>query len=377
VELLLVPDDLRAFMRSVVDYLDSPAPDKFLDAEDAFQDECGYGGRIDGAEQYRFTYLSADGQHRWSIPLRESEIRAIADGLQIEAAAQKFDVVRTRHREASGDPLLVWGEYPDDALLVSSHDDLVAALELLHQATGAVPRMIRLWSTTDDQLIAVIWRGACALYVIESLDGYATSVGDASRNEIYEARDHDKRSFQVPAADFLSWPVASRALARFAAHGELGPEIATEGRIPSYLLMFGEVDRQTLLGMRPTPPRDRTQTSLSRLSAGVPQPMRESGDMTVPVSTTVLSMDDFRAWAKRLLARLSAGEWLELSPAVTLDELHYQLGNLLHAHGLEAEESLETADFLANEVKAIRGITKMFAAGGDMQLALRRTRLED
>src|ERR1041385_3724752 len=77
-------------MRSVVDDLDAPAGGKLVDAEDAFQDPCGYGGRVDGS--YRFHYLTHDGAYRWTIALAEHEIRAIADGLQIEADGERADI---------------------------------------------------------------------------------------------------------------------------------------------------------------------------------------------------------------------------------------------------------------------------------------------
>lgn len=54
-----VPNDFRAFMRSVVAYLDTPNDDMFLDADDALDAECGYGGRIDGVDTYRFKYITS------------------------------------------------------------------------------------------------------------------------------------------------------------------------------------------------------------------------------------------------------------------------------------------------------------------------------
>ena len=42
--------------------------------------------------------------------------------------------------------------------------------------------------------------------------------------------------------------------------------------------------------------------------------------------------------------------------------------------GTEAEHSIDTADWLANEIKNVRGVAKLFATGGDLQIALRRTR---
>src|ERR1041385_9078998 len=87
-------------MRSVVDDLDAPAGGKLVDAEDAFQDPCGYGGRVDGS--YRFHYLTHDGAYRWTIALAEHEIRAIADGLQIEADGERADISGPPDRDARG-----------------------------------------------------------------------------------------------------------------------------------------------------------------------------------------------------------------------------------------------------------------------------------
>ena len=58
----------------------------------------------------------------------------------------------------------------------------------------------------------------------------------------------------------------------------------------------------------------------------------------------------------------------------SLDEISYQLGGLLQAHGREAQHSIDTADWLANEIGAVRGVEKLFATGGDLQIALRRSR---
>ena|SRR6188474_1319289 len=105
----LVPDDFRAFMRTVVGCLDAPTDGQLIDAEDAFRDACGYGGRIDGIATYRFHYLTVDGVHRWTLVLREHEIRAISDGLQIEAEGERGELAPKRQRPPSGDPLLIWG----------------------------------------------------------------------------------------------------------------------------------------------------------------------------------------------------------------------------------------------------------------------------
>jgi hypothetical protein len=378
--LFLVPDDLRAFLRTVVDHLDGPATAIVLDAEDAFQAACGHGGRIAGTSIYRFSYLTADGAQRWTIVLHELELRAIVDGLQIEVDGE---VVRTGLRQPSGDPLLVWGAYNDDALIVHSHDDLAAALDTLRRYALDKPRVVRMWSSSDDQLIAVIWGGACALYVLESADGYATSSGDPRRSDAFEVLDHDGNSLIVPRADCVPWPAARAALLHFAAHGDLGPEIVVERRIPSQLLMHGELDRQAVLATRALPSRDPRQSSLPRLTPlplpailGPPGELAADPptDVAMPAMREPATPAELSAWSYRLIELLSARGLVELDPRHRLDEISYQLSGLLQAHGDEAEHSLDTAEWLANEIGTIRGIVQLFATAGDLQLALRRSR---
>jgi hypothetical protein len=369
----LIPDDFRAFMRSVTTELDAGGDHRLVDAEDAFRDDCGHGGRVDGA--YRFQYLTPDGAQRWTLVLAEDEIRAIADGLQIETEGQCAELARGDQRQPTGQPLLIWGAYNDDALTVPNLDDLVAALESLRVVALDEPRVVRVWSPRDDQLVAVIWRDHAALYVIESADGYATSTGDPARSDAFELLDHDGNPLVVPWSDCVPWPVASRALFRFAAHGDLGPEIATEGRIASHLLMHGELDRQAVLAMRAEPARELSRSSLPRLTAQpVPVAMAEAADATTPVERIPLGLAELAAWGRRLVQLLFARELIELGDGPGIDEISYQLSGMLQAHGEEAEHSLETAEWLANEIGSIRGIRKLFATGGDLQVALRRSR---
>jgi len=377
----LVPDDFRAFMRSVVAYLDAPGGNKLVDAEDAFHDACGHGGRIDGATAYRFSYLTMDGAHRWTIAVDEHEIRAIADGLQIEAEGERVEVARTHRRQPTGDPLLIWGAYNDDALAVRNLDDLVAALDTLRRYAVDKPRILRVWSPSDDQLVAAVWRDDCALYVLESLDGYATSAGDPLRTDSFEVIDHDGKPLVVPRSDCVRWPVACRALIRFAAHGDLGPEVAVDGRIPSQLLMLGELDRHAVLAMRAAPAHDPLRSSLPRLLPDAMSDFAEAtsvGEDTVdsaaPIQYAALGAAELTAWSRRLIQALFGQGLLELGDRSRIDEISYQLSGLLQAHGDEAEHSLETAEWLANELSAIRGVARLFATGGDLQLALRRSR---
>ncbi len=367
----LVPDDFRAFMRSVVTYLDAPNDDRVLDAEDALDAECGYGGRIDGVDSYRFKYITSNGHHRWDVLIKEAQIRDIADGLLIEVNAERFDIVRTHRRPPVGEPLLIWGEYPEDALRVRSEAELLGALDALHAASAQRPRMLRLWSAADDQLVAALWGGQCALYIIESAEGYATSTGDQTRNDSFDMKDHEGQRLRVPWADCVSWDYARRALVRFVEHSDLG-DIPVEGRIPSLLLMMGDIDRKAALAARPDAP-----TELARSSLGAPVPTRvePADEVTNPVEAEEpLGPQELTRWARRLLELLHTRELIELGPGPNLDEISYQLGSLLHAHAVDAEHSLETADWLANEIGAVRGISKLFATGGDLQVAIRRSR---
>ena len=94
-----VPADLRAFIREVVANLDSPKDGRVLDAEDAFQNEVGYGGRFEhsdkpGGDLYRFHYITPDGHYKWELVLRDGALRSIADGMLTDCAAS-FDNVLT------------------------------------------------------------------------------------------------------------------------------------------------------------------------------------------------------------------------------------------------------------------------------------------
>ena len=369
----LVPDDFRAFMRSVVAYLDTPNDEMFLDAEDALDAECGYGGRIDGVDTYRFKYITSNGHHRWDVVLKEAQIREISDGLLIEVNAERFDIVRTHRRTPVGEPLLIWGEYPEDALRVRNETELLGALDALHAISMDRPRMLRLWSAADDQLVAALWNDQCALYIIESPEGYATSTGDQTRNDSFDMKDHEGLHLRVPWADCVSWDYARRAMVRFVEHSDLG-DIPVEGRIPSLLLMMGDIDRKAALAARPDAPTELAKSSLGPRES-VPQPIEPAEELTMPVETEApLGPAEMARWARRLLDVLHTRELIELGPGPNLDEISYQLGGLLQAHAIDAEHSLETADWLANEIGAVRGISKLFATGGDLQVAIRRSR---
>jgi hypothetical protein len=268
----LIPDDFRAFMQHVVRVLDAPRAagtrPPFIDAEDALADATGYGGRVDGADTFRFTYISSDGQQKWQAELREAQIRDIADGLLIEVPAERQELTRTVLRDPKGHPLLLWGDGAEDALVVRDRAELARALDALHTLARARPRMLRAWSATDDQLVAVLRGDHCALYVIESLDGYATSCAAEVRPGSFELPDLHGRAFTAQLADCVPWGVARAALVSFIERGELAPEVRFEGRIPTGLLMLGEVDRAQLLAVHAGAARTFSTSSLPRLVGG-------------------------------------------------------------------------------------------------------------
>ncbi len=376
-----IPSDFRTFIEGVMEQLDLRAAgdEMILDAEDAFQGEVGYGGRMEKSDDpagdlYRFHYITADGLHKWELVMREGAMRAIAEGMLIELEGTRHEIVKSARRQLVGHPLLIWGEYGDDALQLRNTSALIEALDTLHKSAQDRPLLFRLWSAADDQVVAVAWGEQCALYVVESLDGYATSCGDRSQTDSFAVTDHDGRSLAVPVADCVPWDRARNALLNFVDNGNLGPEIQIEGRIPTLLLMMGEIDRKAALETRAEPPKKLARSSLPRMMTPVPEPV-ENEEPTMPVEAeTVLTAERLSAWAKRLLEMLHARELIELGKSNNLDEITYQLGGLLQAHGLEAEHSIDTADWLANEIGAVRGISKLFATGGDLQIALRRSR---
>lgn len=354
-----IPDDFRAFMRSVADQLDRPDAEKFLDSEDAFQHECGHGGRtFGGTSNYNFTYISRDGQTRWELALREQQIRDIAEGTVVEVDGVRDDVVqRTHKRQPRGPALLVWGEFRTDAFRIRTAHELTDALDVLHRAAAEEARMLRLWSTRDDQVVAVVYRDDCALYVVESAEGYGTSEGRRARTGEFSVHDPGGGSgstIRIPWGDCIEWAVAKRALTRFADEGDLGDEVVLSGSIPSGFLMMGDFDRASVTAARGEPPVELQATSLPGL---------------VPTTT----FDTNEGWAERLLDALAAHGLLRVAAGARAGVVE-QLTGLLATYGDEAVEQSPTADWLANELMMIRGVENLGATGGDLQIALRRAR---
>ena len=136
---LTISDELRAFMREVAAKLDWVDDRTTMLGGDALVHECGRGGRVEGSDVYRFTYLARDGHGRWELELREQQIRDIGAGHLSEIDAEELEPgTRTQQR---GEPLLVWGEYDDDALRARTLGDLALALDALY-TIGHVDRAV-------------------------------------------------------------------------------------------------------------------------------------------------------------------------------------------------------------------------------------------
>lgn len=314
-----------------------------LAGPEALQHDCGRGGLI-GGDTFRFTYLEKDGHGRWEIELREQQIRDIAGGLLDEVDAVPLaDGTRTQRGEA----LIVWGEYDGDALRVRSLTDLAIALDGIQGMSLLLPCSLRLWSTGDDQVVAVVNGLDCALYVVQSSADYGRSVGDPTRNDAFEMVDHDVGTLSIPWSDCVPWRVARPALLRFAERGELGDGIILDGSIPTQLLMLGDYDRDAELASRRPPAAD---PALSSLPKKAPQ-----GE-----------------WALRLVNGLLELQLIEIDMHI-FDAVVARIAILLIQLGDDAIDATEVAAKLALDISRVRGVGALFATGGDLQIALRRT----
>jgi hypothetical protein len=335
-----IPDDFRAFMREVAAKVDVG------DGQDrAHEHECGRGSKLEHArDTYRFTYLAKDGHGRWEILLREQQIRDIAIGLLDEIEAVPL---AEGTRTSRGDALLVWGEYDDDALRVRTSGDLGVALDGLHAIGMQEPCVVRLWSRSDDQAVVVFTGFECAIYVVESATGYGRSVGDPTRPGGFELVDHDVGTIEIPWADLVPWRVARPALMAFASKGELGDSVILDGSIPTGLLFLSDFDREAELETRRAPAAD---PALSSLTCKAPH-----GE-----------------WAKRLVTSLLELHLIEIDMHI-VDSVIARVALMLIQHGDDALDIAETANQLAREIARVRGVGALFATGGDLQIALRRT----
>lgn len=339
-----IPDEFRAFMRDVVSKLDWNDDRQAMLGPDALEADCGRGGRLDNSDVFRFVYFAKDGDKRWEIEVREQQVRDIAAGHLSEVDAVELDPATRTQR---GEPLLVWGEYDDDALQIRSQTELALALDALQSICLQTPIMIRLWSTADDQVVCVLNSTEGALFVVASTHGYGTSVGDPTRNDTFELVDHDVGNVSVQWSACLPWRVVRPALLAFAEHGNLGDGVILDGSIPSQLLMLGDFDRAAELETRRPPPVDPAKSSL-------------------PEKTP------HALWAQRFLDSLIERQLIELDTQI-FDAIRANVTMLLTQHGQDAQDSIDSAQRFVKEMEKVRGVGALFATDGDLQIALRRT----
>ena len=337
-----IPNDFRAFMREVVSKVDW-ADRADLTGPEALTHDCGRGGLVSG-DLFRFTYFVAGQGGRWEIELHEQQIRDIAGGLVDEVEGV---LLAEGTRVNRGEALLVWGEYDEDALRIRTSTDLAIGLDAMYALSGAEPCLIRLWSTGDEQAVAVMSGPDCALYVVAAAAGYGRSVGDPTRTDEVDLVDHDVGAVQITCSDCVPWRVARAALLRFAEHGELGDEVILDGSLPTQFLMLGDFDRDAELATRREPPADPALSSIPRKA---PQ----------------------GAWAKRLVHSLLELQLIEIDMHI-VGAIISRVAILLIQLGDDAIDSPEVAHKLAQAIERTRGIGALFATGGDLQIALRRT----
>ena len=339
-----IPDDFRAFMREVMAKVDFGEVGTAV-GDYALEHECGRGGKVEAdRDVYRFTYLAKDGHGRWEITLREQQIRDIAGGLIDEIEAMPLaEGTRTQR----GDALIVWGEYDEDALRVRTKTDLAVALDALYSLGLQDPCVVRLWSSSDDQAVVVMNGFECAIYVVASENGYGRTVGDPTRSETLQITDHDIGAIEIASADFVPWRVARPALIHFAEKGTLGDSVIVDGAIPTQLLFLSDFDRSAELATRRTPVADPAQSSLVRKT-----PHGE--------------------WAKRLVKSLLELQLIEIDMHI-VEAVTARFAVLLIQYGDDALDVPDAAGKLAKEVERVRGVGALFATGGDLQIALRRT----
>lgn len=246
-----------------------------------------------------------------------------------------------------GEVLLVWGEYDEDALRVRTVGDLGTALDALQAGGAQEPCMVRLWSATDDQAVVVFNGLECAIYVLSSPHGYGRSVGDPTRTDAFELQDHDVGMLTIAWADLVPWWVARPALMRFADRGEVGDSVILDGSMPTQLLFLADCDRAAELATRREPVADPAQSSLPRKAP-------------------------HGGWAQRLVTSLLALQLIEIDMHI-LDAVIARIAILLVQQGDDALDSPEAGQRLAKDIERVRGVGALFATGGDLQIALRRT----
>jgi len=207
--------------------------------------------------------------------------------------------------------------------------------------------MVRLWSSSDDQAVAVMNGLECAIYIVQSENGYGRSVGDPTRGDSLDFVDHDVGAVSISGSDFVPWRVARPALMTFAEKGILGDSVILDGTIPTQLLFLSDFDRGAELATRRAPVADPAQSSLP-------------------------SKAPHGEWAKRLVRSLLELQLIEIDMQI-VEAVTARVAMLLIQYGDDALDTPDSAQKLAKEVERVRGVGALFATGGDLQIALRRT----
>jgi hypothetical protein len=356
--LLLVPADFRRFLKEVVERIDSTEAGGDIDADDAFQAGCGYGGHVAGTNRFSFVYLPPEGGSRWVVDLIESQVRDVAAGRLNEVSARRRALVRPRRRPPEGHPLLVWGSTPSDALSVKSRDDLATALGALRaEAAERGPRAFRLWSCCDDLLACVIQGDECAFQVVWSDGGFATSFGNEDQLESFEARGVEGSPVSTYWCDCLPWKHLLGAAAVFAEGGELDPGLSRSERIEPATQKIAQGRREAELARIGTPPSDNLdETSLAPW-----------------LSLAAVPREDEFAWAERFVNGLIEQEYLALEEETSLEDFEVSVAALLQESGTAALRTLDDAEALAAALVDLDGVDDLFGTAEQIREVLAST----
>ncbi|MBI5542837.1 MAG: hypothetical protein HY901_03035 [Deltaproteobacteria bacterium] len=344
-----VPDDFRDFLREVVKILEGARERSLLDAEDALQSGCGYGGRVDGCDGYQFVYFSETSRERWTVRLGERQIREIAGGRLREVPAEVVSTARQRCSGAGeGDTLLLWGQQAHDALVAEDAQGLAEGLDALHRLAQRRPCGFQVWSRFDDLLHGVLFEDECALQVVWS-NGARVST---RREGGAEPR------LQIRWADSLSWKVVRPAVLEFARTCQIG-ELPTDPSADPGLVLVALQGRRAALSRLGEVSRSLAQTSLRDALQGG----KESG-------SALREGDEDLGWARRVLKALVEEGLLEIEDEGVAAR---GLARLLRDVGDEAVASHEEAEELAEALADLAGVGELYASVDELRRALRDT----
>ena len=133
----------------------------------------------------------------------------------------------------------------------------------------------------------------------------------------------------------------------FAEKGVLGDSVIVDGSIPTQFFFLADFDRAAELETRRQPVADPAESSLPKKA-----PHGE--------------------WAKRLVNSLLELQLIEVDMHI-VETVMARVAILLIMYGDEALDTPKAAQQLAREIARVRGVGALFATGGDLQIAMRRT----